>query len=295
MYINNNSKAVQTEKEESFRGTPPSAANLTEFALEFSSNTTLHGYRYLFAERGHRRLIWFLIMITAVCFSVYFVRDQFYSYGNKTKTTVEIEDVKFFDFPSVTFCLAQPTFYKKYDLSIMNLTKKEIATLYEAIGRAFTRHRPFNESKTIRKLTAANITSYGSFLHLFSMTMTEMERDYMIMCQYEGQKCQLTDFKPTLSPQGHLCTTFNFYKKNEPSLKTSSISPDSGLDIVFNLNLQRRLLDDVLANQMLYFAAHPYGHFIDMTMITDFQVLRSGTANIIRLDETQVSTTFIVL
>ena len=224
--------------------------NLRKLCNEFSSNTTLHGYRYLVQERGSRKVMWIFSMLFAIIFSIWFFKDLLKNFNSKTKTIIQVDDnIQTLDFPTVSFCLSQPSFIQKYNLSTINVTQQEFAILYERFASMFMFKDTYNSfTDIVEKLRLANVTSYKSMLRLFDMTIEDILSDNTTFCKFEGENCKISDFKEVISPTGRLCISFNPYRKNADSKKSRKGSTEGGLTLFIDIKSQRTLLD-VLSKQ----------------------------------------------
>ena len=72
---------------------------------DFFESTTIHGLSYLTNDKSRStRLIWFIIVITALTVAGYFLSETVAGYNTKfTSTTQETKNVKDYPFPAVTF------------------------------------------------------------------------------------------------------------------------------------------------------------------------------------------------
>ena len=92
--------------------------NRKKLFAEFCGSVTLHGFRYIFEEKGIRKFIWYILFFGALAVSVilfYGVTRDFFEY----KTYVTINDFDFdnvdIDFPTVTMCNKIPLIQQGYD------------------------------------------------------------------------------------------------------------------------------------------------------------------------------------
>ena len=264
---------------------------LRKLCHEFSSNTTLHGYRYLAQEKGCRKVVWIFFMLCAIVLSVRFFVDLLKNYNSKTKTITEYDDsMQTLDFPTVSFCLSQPSFIAKYNRSTINITQEELALLYESLQPMFSSESSFNPATTeiLEKLGSANVTSYKSMLKLFDMTVEDI-LSVDNFCKFDGEYCTINDFKEIISPTGSLCISFNIYSKNADRKKSRKYSKGGGgLDLLVDIKSQKTLLE-LLSKKKMYILVHPYGTFLDESQVTKLKILEPGTYNFFRIQQTKVS------
>ena len=106
--------------------------------------------------------------------------------------------------------------------------------LYESLQPIFWSKSSFNYANTeiLNKLSSANVTSYKSMLKLFDMTVEDIFSGDNF-CKFDGEYCNINDFKESLSPGGGLCISFNLYSKNGNCKKSKKYSKGGG-----GLNLQ---------------------------------------------------------
>ena len=228
--------------------------NAKDIALEFSSETTLHGIRHIFHDSSkHRRTMWFFAFVAAAVINFVLLDkcfQRFFSYPTTTEMNEEFSDSSGLPFPAVSIC--PTTVFMKSKINMPDTTPKffqlglNISTCKKsAIFRGKMTCGNFLKCAILTKYTKACSTLFPK-LKTFLATLdasakSAFDREFrnrygpdlqsmMLKCLYNGQEvCSTKNFSNILTLHGK-CFTFNY----EGLLRTTSTGYMSGFYLVLN-------------------------------------------------------------
>lgn len=225
------------------------------FLTEFASNVTLHGFRYLFEQKGIRRLIWFIITTGCFSFSIvlfYSILKDFLTYKTTTATTTDYDRRKI-NFPTITLCPINYVSMKKLKSISNSISPKEFMSTFSLLRKEeFDQSHP-NVSELLAFLKQNNISTVKEMTRLYELELPEMVDDEIVQkisggahyCYFERQPCTTENFTTVSTWSASLCSQFNGYSENRKvPLEVQSKGLNSGFSMTLNLHTEESIFSD---------------------------------------------------
>ena len=265
----------------------------------FNENVTLHGYRYMFQEKGLRKIIWVIITGGALALSVVLFFDLFVNYLKfKSYSVIEKNyNKREADFPTVTLCNLNSVSKSKISKLPVNITAKEFVEFLQLMQRRTKQSGdvPLKMTRAMGHMKDANITSVKDMMSLYEIDLNDMLNDSVTKsfknnpCTFETKKCNVNNFSTTMSWDFSTCFQFNSY---ESESKTSLISKMAGfrggLQLFLNIH-SNDMINAYFPFQGIAVIIHPYGtpHFL--STFTSTISVSPGSLNVINVGQRRVS------
>ena len=235
---------------------------------DFSSNVTLHGFRFLIKERGMRKLLWVLIITSTVVLAGILFSDittAFFTYKALTifhKENLPVET----PFPSVTICNLTPISHNKMLNNLPeNMTIKEVSSYYLGTNPIYTTYgtdwsNP-RSKKFLERLKLLNISTMYDFEKMVGNDLgTYLGAEGYKMCKFDNITCNVSFFTESATWLFPRCFTFNAYQEDKNKFETKRSGLFSNFIIWGSIYVQDILYQEKWPLQGMAIYIHAYGN-----------------------------------
>ena len=206
---------------------------------DFYESVTLHGFHYIFDQKGWRKIGWLLIIIAASILSFYLFFGIIFDYREYKTLTIRTEDFNagVAHFPTITIC------------NFNSITKKGISKskYNEEVWKIYNEYRSNLKIKSFSKklshaMSHLNATSIQALFKMFELQMEDMLNDTVVKaivpeaCIYDGTTCYANNFTDIYTETYGLCHQFNSILSGTESLDVSFVGKSSGLRLFLNIH-----------------------------------------------------------
>ncbi|XP_014662731.1 PREDICTED: degenerin-like protein asic-1 [Priapulus caudatus] len=211
----------------------------------FASNTSAHGVARAFNSVSIRqRVFWGFVFVVGLSYSIfqtYRILEQYLRYPRNT--LIDVEYVKYIEFPAVTICNKNPYSQAVLDEVIHYLPDEND---YDWSNYDYTYYdddgEPLFEENSDFLDEVKDSSEYISLVNEQLPTLREKTiagtaiGDFTIECAFNGRKCDLKkDFILTLSGRYGNCYTYN-YGFDKPAIRFSKTGARAGLTLTLFVN-----------------------------------------------------------
>ena len=255
---------------------------------ELYSSCSLDGLHYIFKEKGFFRFFWILVVLGAICLSVflfYGVLQQFFTYSEITSFEEVLGNDKV-DFPTVTICNLNAVSKKKIERNSYNLTLEKIVDFYQDIRNGG--YNSTRDGEILDYFQKKGVTSMQQIFTQYENTMSEMLRDPHLKtivskpCTFKDKVCDENDFIEVVSAKYGLCYQFNSIYLKKDGLFASKAGEGSGLRLYLNIQEEDLLVSRVPFNGLHVFI-HPFGEPFE-SAIAKRVPIGPGSMNFVHVD-----------
>lgn len=193
---------------------------------DFISSSTMHGLRFCI-DRVHlvRRIIWSLLMLTAMCLFVFVLIESAKLYYQRPfYTRMSTKRVKSLVFPAVSFCN-------------MNLVRASLV----------------NETVFFNKVSGSHDFSNITYEQAFGKAIHDIEK-MLQTCYFVGKTCSAKDFTKYIDLEGNFCYTINS-GKNGNEVKSVEASHFYG-SLIMTFDVEHHDYSSESEDFGLYFSVH---------------------------------------
>lgn len=246
----------ETEKEETIQ----------EKWEKLYTSISLHGFRYIFETTGITRILWTILFVGMVGFSVLLFYGNVSDFIHYKTTTLqeEIFNIEHLEFPTVTICNMNSVSAKKLNqANITSVTQQELLEFYQNLRQGDI-DEEINGKRILQALKEErNVSTWMEIVTMFELGIEEMMHDEILNsfveepCTFNDEICNETDFIPIVSEEFGLCFQYNSFYQNK-SMHATSSGVRSGLHLYLNIHEDDMLISDV-PYQGLSVIIHPPG------------------------------------
>ncbi|KAL5014523.1 hypothetical protein ScPMuIL_008793 [Solemya velum] len=190
--------------------------------VEFSSNTTLHGLRYISETDSFlfRRFFWLLLVLTCSSLMMYQIIDRVIYYSQSpVNVNVKVNYNQSIVFPAITIC----------NQNAFRATRAREYNWYRLFERIYGNLTYPITPEDLAEYNASNIPVDD----IFTCTAHE-KHDFIVSCTWGNEVCYPENFTTVLTDHG-VCYTFNGDTAPGASLVVTSTGAEHGLKLTLNV------------------------------------------------------------